>query len=866
VTSASLLRVAALAALAPIARGQADPPAQDPGAPQPPTALPAPMLPPATGGSAAAGAGLQLFADWASSSQRNRDDYREVHVYGGFQLRVPELGITIRGGNALLLLDLDAWLAATQTLGGSRGLPHRGMPAPAARRLLTNDEIRARLENSLRAIGRAEPLPSTPVADQALDLLRYLYCEEGVVVVRDGVEVVRCDRLWLSPLDDRIVVEGVELRYPASDRTPDEFLVVRGPKLVKEGPRWTGRDLTITSCTAAVPHFALAVDDAEIIERDGEFEVVARGQTLQVGGVGILPLPDARFFTGSQSQFPIKRVRAGYSGRLGMQTEVVLGLPWNGAGGALHEWLTGRPASEFRGDWELGLGWIQERGFPLDGELNYRAGKLYRGSTEVFFLSDQGEDIREFRTGVYPGRDAGESRGLIRTQNRISFREQSYVDLVAYQMSDPGVLPEFFGNVYRSEETPETSAYLHHGDGNQLLTIGSRFTLNDFSYRDDRALADRFVEELPVLTYQWLAQPIGETPWQTPVIADLTTEIGQRRSNYDDRSPLRESDRSLRIDQLAEVSAPFTLAGWQLRPHFNTRGSFYDTTRDGSSEGRVAMETGASLSTRFSRTWTWFDDDLGDGGQADGIRHVMSPKLGYRNRFHVDDSATEFFAFDGLDTLAEQQLVRVELRNSLQQMRPIAGVQQPRDVVFLDLAQDFFPDAARDNAGDDIGLFYYDLLLRPDPGALPLQRLSYAIYGDHDWRNGLRTLDTELQFGPVLGLDWGFQYRTDAFLEGAVGFNASTQWFGRWNANVGGQYALEPQVDADGERNPWTSWSMGLVRNDHDWSIGFSAIYNTFTDETTFRLEFMPRLGGGIRPQRDRFGAGVPNNAFGNSH
>jgi hypothetical protein len=59
---------------------------------------------------------------------------------------------------------------------------------------------------------------------------------------------------------------------------------------------------------------------------------------------------------------------------------------------------------------------------------------------------------------------------------------------------------------------------------------------------------------------------------------------------------------------------------------------------------------------------------------------------------------------------------------------------------------------------------------------------------------------------------------------------------------------------------------MGLVRNDHDWSIGFSAIYNTFTDETTFRLEFMPRLGGGIRPQRDRFGAGVPNNAFGNSH
>ena len=39
--------------------------------------------------------------------------------------------------------------------------------------------------------------------------------EGGITVVRRGVQVMRCERLWISPLEDRIVAEGVELLQDA---------------------------------------------------------------------------------------------------------------------------------------------------------------------------------------------------------------------------------------------------------------------------------------------------------------------------------------------------------------------------------------------------------------------------------------------------------------------------------------------------------------------------------------------------------------------------------------------------------------------------------------------------------------------------
>jgi len=781
-----------------------------------------------------------LEAAWNDSVER--DDYRAIRLAGGFRLRAPGLHLDVRGNNAVLLTDREDARALLERQDGS-GLPRRRVEPPAPRRRLTPEQMRERVDSTLRAVGRPEGLPIERVTDQQIDLLRFLYFEGGVTIVRDGVEVLRCDRMWISPLDDRIVVENAEIRYLTPGSDARSLLVVRGPRLVKEGGRWTGRDLTITTCTAAEPHAALAVGEAEIIERDGEFEVVVRGQTLQLSGTSVLPLPDARFFTGSQSEFPIKRARAGYSATEGAQAEVVVGLPYNRTGGLVHEWLTGRPAHEFRGEWDLGVGWIEQRGVPLRGGLTYAAPGLYEGSTRGFFLEDRGRDLREIQSRFDGSPIDTSSRGLVTSQNRVLFGPDTHVDLVAFQASDPAVYSEFFPGPYRIEETPETSVYLHRADENRLLTASGRWNLDDFSYRDNRSLAPRFVEEIPVVTYQWLAQPLGETPWGTPLVVDLETNLGQRRSNYDDLAGLRIGDRTFRADQVVELSAPFHLGALNVRPYASGRGTWYDTTVDGDSEGRIAVEGGVQFGTRMSRTWSWFD---ADGGHS--LRHVIAPKVTYRNRFRVDDNASEFFDFDATDRLGEQELVRVELRNLLQRSRPEGSKDDtaPRDFLMVDLAQDFWPDANRDNGGETLGLLYYDILVRPTVQWLPVDTLALAVYGDYDWRLGLRTFDTEVQLGPIAGITWTADYREDLAVKGAVGLSASTFLLDRWHVYAGSQRDLE--------RDEWLSYTFGLVRDDHDWSISVSAVYNPFSAETTFNLDFLPRFGGMNAGRPDRFG------------
>jgi len=834
------------------------------------------VTPEATPQAPAAGQKSSLVTHGVDGAKRTQevDDYYETHVQGGFRLTMAELGLTIRGEKLLILNDGEVMREA---LSGTRssGLPTRGIQSPKPRRRLSPEAVRQRLQSALSAIGRTKPLPTNSLSDDAIRLFRYLYCEGGITVVQNGVEVMRCDRLWISPIDDRIVVENAELRYVTDSNT----FVIRGPRLVKYGGRWVGHDLLLTTCTADKPHMALAVKEAEIIERPGEFEVVSRGQTLQIGGTSVLPLPNARFFTGSQSEFPIKRVSAGYSGRLGAQLGVTLGLPWNTTGGALHNWVTGRPANEFRGEWEFGVGWIEARGVPLDGSLTYSVPGLYEGRTDFFYLDDGGVNLREIRRNVDGSLLNAESRSVIRSVNRVHLAERdnnqgTHFDVVAFTATDASVYPEFFVGDYREQEVPETSAYLHHADGNHLLTVGTRFNLSDFSYRDDRYIGTRFIEELPVLTYQWLAQPIAETPWNTPIVLDTETQAGQRRSDFDDRTGLRVQDRSLRVDQHVEVSAPFHWGALNIRPFASGRGTFYDETVNGDSEERVALEGGFQIASRLSRTWRWIDEN----GERDAMRHVIAPRLTYRNRYHVDDAPStllqydEFpfraetplrqsrLGYDPIDRLSERELVRFEVRNLFQKMDKRGASDnaddpgQPRDFVFFDLAQDFLPNSTRDNRGEVLGLFYYDLLLRPDVQWLPFDDFAFAVYGDIDWARGMQTFDTELQFGKVLGIDWTVEYREDRTVDGAVALAGRTQIYDRWSVFASAQ--------RDIDRGEWLSYVGGLRRDDHDWSIALTAIYNPFINETTFRLEFTPRFGGMKTRRNDRFDGRVQDNRY----
>lgn len=807
-------RILAAAVLAAAGRAQQTPP---------PTPPPGPIEPPFT-------YELEDNLKWSL----DEDDFRQTFAYGGFRFRWPALGIEIRGRNGLLLSDREAVREQIDGgRGGGEGPPRRGIEPPAPRRHLSLEELHGRVQRLLSALGSADratqPLPAV-----AYDALRFLYFEGGVIVLRDGVVVARGERLWISPLDDRLVVEDCELRYAtrASDGS-ERMLVIRGPRLEKQGRRWTGRDLTVTSCEAGEPHVAVASGELELIEREGQFEIRARGNTLQIGGTAVLPLPDAHFFSAEQSAVPVRGFTAGYSSREGARARLELGAPMQGVGGDVHTWLTGRPAHEFRGDWDLGLGWIELRGYPIDGAVSYRGQGLYEGRTEAFWLDDGGPNLREITNDLDGSPIDDRNRNLLRTQNRVFLGAGTQLDLTAFHAGDGAVYSEFFRGDYHDRELPETSVYLSHRADNVLVTLDGRFQTDSFAYKDNRGLAPFFVEELPVATVHWLAQPIATTPWDTPIVLDTATEVGQRRRAVSERAPGGfASERTLRADQLAELSAPFLLGPIQLRPFANARFTYYDAATDGDAADRAAFEAGVRAGTRLSRTWQWFDA----AGEQHALRHVMSPLVTFANRFQVDGDPGEFRQFDELDALSEQNLVRLELRNQLQRMDGEGDAAAPRDLLFADVAQDFWPNSGRDNQGDQLGLFYYDLQVRPDASLWRLDTLAFGLYGDHDWEDGLRTFDTEVQFGKVLGLDWNLDYRRDAVVDAAAGIGAHAALLGRWD--------VTGNISYDFEREDILHYFVGLRRDDHDWSLMVGISYDPFEDVVSFRMEFEPRLFG----------------------
>jgi hypothetical protein len=428
--------------------------------------------------------------------------------------------------------------------------------------------------------------------------------------------------------------------------------------------------------------------------------VIVRGQTLQLGGTSVLPLPDAHIFTGSQSEFPIK------SGVLATRARKARKAPRprqdlepdrRGTSQLAH---LGRPESEFRGDWELGVGWIQGARRAARSAVSYGAKGVYEGPHRGVLARRSRHQLREIQSNFDGSPIDNESRGAVRSQNRVHFGENTHLDLRGVPCRRSGRLLGVLRPRLRTAEVPETSAYLHAARRQSACSRSARASnLDSLSATATTARSrEKFTEELPVVTFHWLAQPIAENAMGTPIVVDMATEVGQRRSDYDDTATTRVSRiERCASDQLVELSAPFHLGPLNIRPFGAAHGTFYDDAIDGESEGRIAFDAACS-SARGCRA-------RGRGRTRTGrtaFAHVIAPRVSYLNRFRVDDGPSEFFPVrrDGCAERNRSWSASSSATSCRRWRRRENDKKEPRDFVFLDLAQDLFPDKDRDNAGE----------------------------------------------------------------------------------------------------------------------------------------------------------------------
>ncbi len=799
------------------------------------------------------------------SDSKKAGDEVEVVMTGGVWY---EFGARrIRAESIVIRVNRDE-LERLNESGGS-GLPRRGAYLPGARRSLSADLIAKRLEFFLKSMG--SPRPATSDHRDRLLLFRSAYMEGNIVIIDSGVELLTAKSLMFSIPDNRVVLKGVEMRLVSKSLTQgDRVLVLRAPKLVKQGIRTTGRDVSLTTCAAGKPHFEVLSAEVEIIERGDEFEVFSRGNNLAFSGRRTVPMPNAHFFTSEQSEVLIKGARARYSRNMGTEIGIDLGAGWNDLGGKVHELLTGRSANEFRGDWRVGLGYVETRGFPIDGELKYRAGNLYEGRTTAFFMNNDRGPNRHYIVNRIDNTLIDDSqRHLIHSENRVRLDENWRLDITAYAASDPAVYSEYFLNQYQEAETPESSLHLRHATENRLLTVTGRTNLATHSFADDRSLSPSFVDESPLATYDVFSQPLFSF-WNTDILLTSATSAGVLEHGFDPRfatpMPALMSDRTFRFDQELEIAAPFHVGPLAVRPRASGRFTYYDNSVNGTEQERWALDAGVSVVTRFARSFKSTDAE----GNTQTVRHSIYPSVSVGHLYQVDGRMMDFYQFDQVDSLNENGVIRVGLLNRFQKTsgsKPRSTYRNPfdpremyrgheaeedrpkgktREFLFIDLAQNFFPISGRDNGGELLGLSEYELIWRPHPEWLPVENLSFLIEGEHSWRNDrLRTFNAVTRFGEVLGCHWHAGYRTDYQVDGAALYGVSTNLFGRWSLLGSGAYDLQ--------QSEQLYYAAMLIRRDHDWVITMGLTFDIIQDDTTFRIDFEPLFGGLTRRRSNEF-------------
>ena len=777
----------------------------------------------------------------AGHQQSVRDegrDHMDTILLGGIHFVRGDL--EIRADSAVVRSDTDE-LTRGLPSDSSGALPRRGLIPPDPRRPVSEELLRQRLAGFVQA-GEGRPLPRSSGEPLPWGLVQSMYLEGNVSVTVQRRQVARARSLLLSVVDDRMVLEGAELRlWGTSPRHSANVFVVRGDKLVRQGRRTTGRDVSVTACSAGEPHIEILLGEVEIIEREGDFEVRARDGSLAVAGLGSLPLPNTSFFTSDQTNLPLRGASAGYSSAEGARVQVDLGGSINPVGGALHKFFTGRPESEFRGDWYTGLGFIQERGMPVEGGLLYGAPGLYTGKLDAFYLNDRGNNRREILNNLDGSLITEDERSMIHTENRVWLGDNTTLDLTLFRLGDPAVWSEFYQGEYREAERPETSVYLRHGVENRLLTATGRFNLNDFSYGSDRGLADSFTEELPAVAFNLFSEELTRLPYDIPLLLTSGSSAGYFNRDFDELLPDVDQD-TMRLDQDLELAAPFQLGPIGVRPFASARVTHYEDTVLGPSDERWAFAGGISAGMRFARSWSWADG----ADERTALRHVVSPRVSFFDRYKVNGDPQNYFQFDETDTLTEGTQLRFELLNRLQHRR---NKDAAREFVWLDLAQTVMPIADRDNQGDQLGLFEYELLVRPLEEWVPIPGLRFLLEGEHDWnRREARTFNAGTIFRDVLGMDWHTEYRKDRNTEGSIVYGLGTELFNRWSIWGRSQYDL--QLDET------LNYVVRVIRRDHDWHIHLGLVFDEIDDDTRFFINFEPSIRGLFKPRNRGFVSG----------
>lgn len=392
----------------------------------------------------------------------------------------------------------------------------------------------------------------------------------------------------------------------------------------------------LSTCSLDKPHYRIASKQMNILPGN---KIETKDDILYLGGFPLLYIP--RFNHTLEDPMMHVRLSPGKSKDWGPY----MLSAWRYS---LADNISGRAYLDYRNE----LGWAEGFG------LNYSTSYLGKGDLKVYYTEEKPKDL--------PSSSARSDfqRYLVRWRHKWVVDDRTNFVSEFYKVGDEkrkyfdptsDFLKDYFLREYEKSSQPLTYALFHHSFGYSSLDVLAQARVNHWYDQ---------IEKLPEIKYSLPSLQIGETP--------LYFENNSVFANFNKKAttaPTSPEELNVtRFDTINKLSVPMKVAFLKFSPFVKNREVIYNKSADGQSlPVNTVFYAGADLSTKFFKTSKLKTNFLGLG--LNGLRHIITPTVGYSYNHAPTIYYTHLKQIDSVDMLSSSNAATLELSNKLQTKR-----------------------------------------------------------------------------------------------------------------------------------------------------------------------------------------------------
>jgi lipopolysaccharide assembly outer membrane protein LptD (OstA) len=314
------------------------------------------------------------------------------------------------------------------------------------------------------------------------------------------------------------------------------------------------------------------------------------------------------------------------------------------------------------------LDYRQKKDFASGFDTSYKLPGFGEGLVKTYYMNERNVDGALWEDRAAP--TVERERYKIEWRHKWQIDNTSQVVSQYYKLSDSDFLKDYFEREYDRDSDPDT-----------FFQFTKNLDRGTFSFRVDKRV-NRFtssVERLPEIGYSLSNQKIANSNFYLQS-NNLFSELA-----YPNASPTDTRLQTTRLESQNRISYPTKVGFIEFTPFVGQRETFYTKTKEPAQYNiiRSIFETGASLSTKFYRT---FDIEMDAWGmKINKLRHIINPMVVYQYTNDPSFPAEKLNVFDSsIDPLTQAHKIDFSLENRFQTKRNNVNVDLLRIIAKTD--------------------------------------------------------------------------------------------------------------------------------------------------------------------------------------